>query len=103
MLLNLVCILKSPLVGEVVASTSGNLEEVEHSDPRNNMEVVGSQLAAAVPGHNLDWRKEPRCTFLEVDHSNNKGEVLVELAQGPLELNSSLPSPASPSNLYKLT
>jgi len=84
-----------------VASTSGNLEE--HSDPRNSMEVVGKLLAAAVPVHNLDWLKEPRCTFLEVDHSNNKEEeVPVEPAEDLLELNSSLPSPAS-SNLHKLT
>jgi len=97
-------ILKSSLVCECVASTSGNLEEAEHldSDRRNNMELVDTQLAAvAVPGHNLDSLKEPRCTFLEVDPYLNQ-EVLVEIAEDLLELNS-LPSPASSSNLHRLT
>jgi len=100
-------ILKSSLVRECVARSSGNLEEAEHyldSDPRNNMELVGTPLAAAaVPGHNLDSLKEPRCTLLEIGHSNKEEEVLVGLVQGLHELNSSLPSPASSSNLYKLT
>jgi len=34
-------ILKSSMVGEYVANTSGNLDEAEHfSDPHNNMELL---------------------------------------------------------------